>query len=76
LRVDKKPDEMVEEHVMTYTDTMGYAVSTMSSEALAAYEQGVSLWLRQRSGAVDALDHAVAVDPRFALAHCTRAYVA
>ena len=31
---------------MTYTDTMGYAVSTTSSEALAAYEQGVSLWLR------------------------------
>lgn len=61
---------------MTYTDTMGYAVSTMSSEALAAYEQGVSLWLRQRSGAVDALTHAVAVDPHFALAHCTRAYVA
>jgi len=61
---------------MTYTDTMGYAVSTMSSEALAAYEQGVSLWLRQRSGAVDALNRAVAVDSHFALAHCTRAYVA
>jgi tetratricopeptide (TPR) repeat protein len=61
---------------MTYTDMMGYAVSTASSKALAAYEQGVSLWLRQRSGAVDALDHAVEVDPHFALAHCTRAYVA
>jgi tetratricopeptide (TPR) repeat protein len=55
---------------------MGYVVSTTSSEALAAYEQGVSLWLRQRSGAVEALDHAVAVDPHFPLAHCTRAYVA
>lgn len=61
---------------MTYTDTMGYAVSTRSSEALAAYEQGVRLWLRQRRGAVDALNHAVAVDPHFALGHCTRAYVA
>jgi tetratricopeptide (TPR) repeat protein len=61
---------------MTYTDTMGYAVSTRSTEALAAYEQGVSLWLRQRSGSVDALNHAVAIDPHFALAHCTRAYVA
>jgi tetratricopeptide (TPR) repeat protein len=61
---------------MTYTDTMGYAVSTTSSEALAAYEQGVSLWLRQRSGGVEALEHAVTVDPHFALAHCTRAYVA
>lgn len=61
---------------MTYTDSVGYAVSTASSEALAAYEQGVSLWLRQRSGAVEALNHAVAVDPHFTLAHCTRAYVA
>lgn len=61
---------------MTYTDTMGYAVSTKSSEALAAYEQGVSLWLRQRSGAVEALNQAVSVDPHFPLAHCTRAYVA
>jgi tetratricopeptide (TPR) repeat protein len=61
---------------MALTDTMGYAVSTTSSEALAAYEQGVTQWLRQRSGAVEALDHAVAVDPHFTLAHCTRAYVA
>jgi len=61
---------------MAYTDSMGYAVSTTSSEALAAYEQGVNLWLRQRSGAVEALNQAVAVDPRFTLAHCTRAYVA
>jgi tetratricopeptide (TPR) repeat protein len=66
----------LEENMMTYTDTMGYAVSTISSEALAAYEQGVSQWLRQRSGAVEALNHAVAVDPHFTLAHCTRAYVA
>jgi tetratricopeptide (TPR) repeat protein len=61
---------------MTAIDTMGYRVSTTSSEALDAYEQGVSLWLRQRSGAVEALDQAVAVDPQFTLAHCTRAYVA
>lgn len=61
---------------MTYTDSMGYAVSTTSAEALAAYEQGVSLWLRQRSGSVERLDHAVAIDPHFALAHCTRAYTA
>ncbi|MGQ4810208.1 hypothetical protein NKDENANG_03657 [Candidatus Entotheonellaceae bacterium PAL068K] len=61
---------------MTYTDTMGYAVSTSSSEAFAAYEQGVNLWLRWRGGAVEALEHAVAIDPHFALAHCTRAYIA
>ena len=61
---------------MACTDSIGYAVSTSSSEALAAYEQGVKLWLRWRGGAVEALDHAVAVDPHFALAYCTRAYIA
>jgi tetratricopeptide (TPR) repeat protein len=61
---------------MTYTDSMGYTVSTTSPEALATYEDGVSLWLRQRSGSVAALDHATALDPHFALAHCTRAYMA
>ncbi len=61
---------------MAYTDTQGYAVSTTSSEAFAAYEQGVGLWLRWRSGALEALDSAVASDPHFALAHCTQAYMA
>jgi tetratricopeptide (TPR) repeat protein len=61
---------------MAYIDALGYAVSTTSAEALAAYEQGIELWLRWRSGAVEALDAAVACDPRFALAHCTRAYMA
>jgi tetratricopeptide (TPR) repeat protein len=62
--------------MMTYTDDIGYAVSTTSPEALAAYEQGVSHWLRWRGGAVEALDRAVEIDPQFALGHCTRAYVA
>jgi tetratricopeptide (TPR) repeat protein len=62
--------------MMTYTDDIGYAVSTTSPEALAAYEQGVSHWLRWRSGAVEALDRALDIDPHFALGHCTRAYVA
>jgi tetratricopeptide (TPR) repeat protein len=61
---------------MTCTDSIGYTVSTSSSEALAAYEQGVKLWLRWRGGAVEALDHAIAIDPQFTLAHCTRAYIA
>jgi tetratricopeptide (TPR) repeat protein len=61
---------------MTYTDALGYAVSTTSSQALAAYEQGVELWLRWRSGAFEALDTAVTSDPHFALAHCTQAYMA
>jgi hypothetical protein len=55
---------------MAYTDTMGYVVSTTSSEALAAYEQGVSLWLRQRSGLLRP-DHAAVI--RIFL-RCTRAY--
>jgi tetratricopeptide (TPR) repeat protein len=51
-------------------------VSTTSADALAAYERGVDLFLRWRSGALEALDTAGQRDPSFALAHCTRAYVA
>lgn len=61
---------------MAYTDLKGLPVATSSSEALAAYERGVDLFLRWRSGAMEALDTAVACDPSFALAHCTRAYIA
>src|SRR5262245_62327228 len=61
---------------MTATDTKGLGVSTKSSEALAAYERGLDLFLRWRGGAVEALDAAVQSDPRFALAHCTKAYIA
>ncbi len=61
---------------MTYTDSTGYAVSTTSAEALAAYEEGVGLWLRWRGGSAEALDRAVAMDPNFVLAHCTQAYIA
>jgi tetratricopeptide (TPR) repeat protein len=61
---------------MAYTDVQGLAVSTTAAEALAAYEQGVDLFLRWRSGAPEALHAAVTYDPRFALAHCTQAYIA
>ena len=57
-------------------DLKGLAVSTASADALAAYERGVDLFLRWRSGALEALDTAGQHDPSFALAHCTRAYVA
>jgi len=57
-------------------DVKGLAVSTSSSEALAAYERGVDLFLRWRTGALEALDAAAQADPRFALPHCTRAYIA
>ena len=61
---------------MAYTDLRGLAVSTTSADALAAYERGLDLFLRWRDGAADALQAAVAADPRFVLGHCTRAYVA
>jgi len=61
---------------MALTDAKGLAVSTTSTDALAAYERGVDLFLRWRGGAMEALDAAVQRDPSFALAHCTRAYIA
>jgi tetratricopeptide (TPR) repeat protein len=60
---------------MTATDIKGLKVSTKSSDALAAYERGLDLFLRWRGGAVEALDAAVQSDPRFALAHCAKAYI-
>jgi tetratricopeptide (TPR) repeat protein len=57
-------------------DLKGLPVSTTSSEALAAYERGVDLFLRWRAGALDALDAAAQHDPRFVLAPCTKAYIA
>jgi tetratricopeptide (TPR) repeat protein len=60
---------------MSGADLKGLGVSTTSAEALAAYERGVDLFLRWRTGALDALDAAAQSDPRFALAHCTRAYI-
>ncbi len=61
---------------MARTDSLGLAVSTPSSDALAAYEHGVERSLRWRSGALDALNSAVAHDPLFISAHCSRAYIA
>jgi hypothetical protein len=61
---------------MTFTDIKGLAVSTASSDALAAYERGVDLFLRWRGGALEALDGAAQADPGFALVHCTRAWIA
>jgi tetratricopeptide (TPR) repeat protein len=61
---------------MMQADLKGLAVSTASADALAAWERGVDLFLRWRSGALEALDAAGQRDPSFALAHCTRACVA
>jgi tetratricopeptide (TPR) repeat protein len=61
---------------MTTTDIKGLGVSTTSADALAAYERGLDLFLRWRTGSVEALDAAAQCDPRFALAQCTKAYIA
>jgi tetratricopeptide (TPR) repeat protein len=61
---------------MTPTDLAGLPVTTTSSDALSAYERGVDLFLRWRAGSMEALDAAQKADPGFALAACTRAYIA
>src|SRR5438445_802889 len=61
---------------MTATHITGLGVSTKSADALAAYERGLDLFLRWRTGSVEALDAAAQSDPRFALAYCTKAYIA
>jgi tetratricopeptide (TPR) repeat protein len=61
---------------MTCTDSKGLALSTASSDARAAYERGVDLFLRWRGAPMDALEAATQSDPKFALAYCTRAYIA
>jgi tetratricopeptide (TPR) repeat protein len=63
------------ERFMAYTDMRGLTVSTTSSEALAAYERGVDLFLRWRGGALEALNAATSEDPYCALAYCTKAYI-
>jgi tetratricopeptide (TPR) repeat protein len=61
---------------MTGTDIKGLGVSTKSSDAVRAYERGLDLFLRWRTGALEALDAAAQTDSRFALAYCTKAYIA
>ena len=61
---------------MTATDIKGLGVSTTSVDGLTAYERGLDLFLRWRTGSLEALDAAAQYDPRFALAHCTKAYIA
>src|SRR5215468_12383910 len=73
-RCRSRPTDRPEES-MTATDITGLGVSTKSADALAAYERGLDLFLRWRGGAVEALDAAATHDPRFALTHCTKAYV-
>src|SRR5688500_3720122 len=73
---DANSRRIVYDRLMTHTDLAGLPVSTTSSDALAAYERGVDLFLRWRAGSMESLDGALTSDARFTLAACTRAYIA
>ena len=54
-------------------DLYGLSLSTSSSAARDAYDEGVGLLLSGNVGPVAAFDRAIAADPGFALAHAARA---
>jgi tetratricopeptide (TPR) repeat protein len=56
------------------TDRYGLLLSTTSSAARDAYVEGCEAKLTMYPGAIEALDRAIAADPRFALAHAARAH--
>jgi hypothetical protein len=60
---------------MSYEDRYGLTLSTTSSEAAAAYRDGIDLLLSAWTGAAEAFDRAIAADPEFALAHIARARI-
>jgi len=55
---------------------MGEVLSTQSSEAASLYQQALDLILGSESGAENALDKALELDPDFSLAGAARYYVA
>jgi hypothetical protein len=55
-----------------FQDRYGLALST-SSEAAAAYRDGIDLMLSAWPGAAEAFDAAIAADSDFAQAHAARA---
>ncbi|HEY4254688.1 MAG TPA: hypothetical protein VGM87_26025 [Roseomonas sp.] len=57
----------------THRDRYGLDLSTTSAVAAALYRDGIDLLLATWPGAAEALDSAIAADPRFALAHAARA---
>jgi tetratricopeptide (TPR) repeat protein len=57
------------------TDRYELPLTTASSAARDAYVQGCEAKLTMYPGAIEAFDHAIAVDPGFALAHAARAQV-
>jgi hypothetical protein len=60
---------------MTYQDRYGLPLSSTSSEATAAYRDGIDLLLSAWTGAAEAFDRAITADPEFALAHIARARI-
>lgn len=60
---------------MAHQDRYGLAISTASSEAAAAYREGVDLLLAGWPGAAEEFERAVSIDPDFALAHIARARI-
>src|SRR5258707_5653470 len=60
---------------MAYQDRYGLPLSTSSSEAAKAYREGIDLLLSAWTGAAEAFERAIAIDPEFALAHIARARI-
>ena len=56
-----------------HQDRYGLPLSTSSADAAAAYREGVDLMFSAWTGAAEAFEHAIALDPDFALAHISRA---
>jgi tetratricopeptide (TPR) repeat protein len=57
---------------MAFEDRYGLTLSTTSSEAAAAYREGMDLLLAAWTGAAEAFERSIAADPDFALAHVAR----
>jgi tetratricopeptide (TPR) repeat protein len=56
-----------------HEDRYGLPLSTVSSDAAAAYREGIDLMLSAWPGATEAFERAIALDPDFALARVARA---
>ncbi len=56
-----------------HQDRYGLPLSTSSADAAAAYREGVDLMFSAWTGAAEAFEQAIALDPDFALAHISRA---
>ena len=58
---------------MAHEDRYGLPISTSSEAAARAYRDGIDLMLAGWTGPAEKLEHAIAADPEFALAHIARA---